>query len=335
VRAARLQGAPELEAGVICVVTPEGSPWLAGRLSRVEPGSASLDLTPRMLLGLRVVHRAWVRGDAGRRVQARFAVRRLADWVAAHRLPRACRLVVAPGGAAEHTFAVARSRGVPTLLVHDLPVLRRLHDDLDAAARRHPDAALLRRHRASPAEVARQEAEWVLADRVAPMGAFARAALLDAGLPEDKLVAWDDPSVAPRRPRPPGAPCRVLLAGLATTRSGTREAVEALADLRDVELLVRAGDGLDPPDLLRRPRVRAASTGERLRLEGVHAVVAPAWCESYPPEVALAARLGVPVVATARAAGAVDLGRAGVEVAPGDRPALRRAIASFAGAQAR
>jgi hypothetical protein len=240
--------------------------------------------------------------------------RRTADVVAALRLPASCHLVIAPAGAAERTFAAARSRGVKTILVHDLPVLRQLHHDLDAAARRHPDAPLLRRYRAS--------------DRVVVLGAFARAALLAAGVPEDKLVPARTAPVSPARPPPPERR-RVLLAGLATTRNGAREALAAVTGLGDVELLVRAGDGLDPPDLLRRRGVRAASAAEQHSLDGVHAVIAPAWCECDPPEVPLAARLGVPVLATARAAGDVDLSLAGAELPVGDVPALRRAIASF------
>jgi hypothetical protein len=314
---------------MICVVGAEGAPWLESVPAGAAPGQAPVDLASLVPLGLRVANLAWVRRDARRRVQARLLARRIADGVAALRLPASCRLVIAPAGAAERTFAVARARGVATMLVHDLPVLRRLHHDLDAAARRHPEAPLLRRYRASARDVARQEAERVLADRVVVLGAFARAALLAAGLPADRLVPARSLPVTPARPPPPGRR-RVLLAGLATTRNGAREALEAITQLGDVELLVRAGDGLDPPNLLRRRGVRVATAVEQRSLDGVHAVIAPAWCECYPPEVPLAARLGVPVLATTRAAGEVDLSRAGAELPAGDVPALRRAIASFA-----
>jgi hypothetical protein len=319
---------------MICVVGPEGAPWLESVPSGAAPGRAPVDLATLVPLGLRLANLAWARGDARRRVQARLAARRIADVVAALCLPPSCHLVIAPAGAAERTFAAARARGVATILVHDLPVLRRLHHDLDAAARRHPDAPLLRRYRASARDVARQEAERVLADRVVVLGAFARAALLAVGVPEGKLVPARRAPVSPARPPPPGRR-RVLLAGLATTRNGSREALAAVTQWGDVELLVRAGDGLDPPDLLRRRGVRAASAGERRSLDGVHAVIAPAWCECYPPEVPLAARLGVPVLATARAAGDVDLSRAGAELPVGDVPALERAIASFVGDEPR
>jgi hypothetical protein len=326
---------------LIAVVLVEPSPWLEGLLARVAPGLPHGMLTPlgaraawhghtaslatRLVpLAFRAAQRAWARGDAGRRLRGRFAWRRVVDHLAARALPAGASLVVAPSGAAERTFAVARARGVPTLLVHDLPVIRRLHDDLDAAARRHPDAPFLRRFRAPARDVARQEAERVLADRIVVRGEYARQALMAAGVPEARLVPSGDAPIAPRRAACAGAK-RVLLAGLATTRSGTREALAALGRRR-VELLVGAGEGLDPPDLLARRGVRPTTRGESATLAGVDAVVAPAWCESYPPEVALAAARGVPVIATARAAGHVDLARAGAEVAPGDVDGLWAAL---------
>lgn len=328
---------------MIAVVVAEPCSWLDGVLASLAPGEPCVVLTPWVPHAFRLAQRAWARGDAARRLRGRFAWRRFADRVAAHRLaggrlPADVRLVLVPSGAAERTFAVARARGVATLLLHDLPVLRRLHDDLDAAARRHPDAPFLRRFRAPAREVARQEAERVLADRVVVRGAFARAALFEAGVPAARIVPGGMVAVAPRRAAHPrsgrAAAARLLLAGLATTRSGTREALAALAGRRDVELLVRAGEGLDPPDLLDRPGVRRATRREAETLDGVTAVLAPAWCESYAPEVALAAARGVPVVATARAAGHVDLAQAGAEVVPGDVEALRTAVEACVGAAA-
>jgi hypothetical protein len=321
---------------VIAVVLAEPCPWLDGVLARVAPGEPRVVLTPWVPVAFRVAQRAWARGDAARRQRGRLAWRRVADRLAAPRLPEGARLVIAPSGAAERTFAAARARGVATLLLHDLPMLRRLHEDLDAAARRHPDAPFLRRFRAPARDVARQEVERVLADRVVVRGVFARSALLEAGVPAARIVASGESPVAPRRLTPAGpgsapapAHVRVLLAGLATTRSGTREALAAIAGRRGVELLVRAGEGLDPPGLPDRRDVRRATRREAETLDGVAAVLAPAWCESYAPEVALAAARGVPVVATARAAGHVDLARAGAEVAPGDVDGLRAALDAY------
>jgi hypothetical protein len=314
---------------VIAIVAVEPLPWLPALLERVGPGRERVELAPLVRAAHRAALRTWARADAARRMRIRLAARDVADRLAARALPRGTCLVVAASGTAVRTFAAARARGIATLLVQDLPLLRRLHDDLDAASRRHPDAAFLHRFRASARDVARQEAELVLADRVVVRGGHAWRALRADGVAEGRLVAGDEvPARGALRGRPsaPAAFARLLLAGLATTRNGTREALAALADRRDVELLVRAGEGLDPRDLLRRSRVRAASPAELRALEGVHAVLAPAWCESYPPEVHLAARLGVPIVASARAARHVDVARVGAEVAPGDVAGLARAI---------
>ena len=62
------------------------------------------------------------------------------------------------------------------------------------------------------------------------------------------------------------------------------------------------------------------------RLAGVDAVIAPAPCESYPAEVPRAAVLGIPLIATRRAAGPVDLLTAGAEVEPFDVEGLIAAI---------
>jgi hypothetical protein len=312
-------------AAVVAVVVVEPLPWLPSLLERVAPGRHRVVLAPLVPLALRAAMRAWARADAWRRMRLRFAAREAADRLAARKLPAGTRLVVAPSGAAERTFAAARAKGIATLLVQDLPLLRHMHEDLDAAARRHPDAPFLWRFRASAGDVARQEVERVLADRVVVRGHHAWRGLLADGVDEARLLVGDDVHASERR-TPPAGPTRLLLAGLATTRNGTRETLAALAGRPDVELLVHAGEGLDPPDLLRRPGVRLASDAERRTLRGVHAVLAPAWCESYAPEVNLAARLGVPLVASARAARHVDLARAGAEVAPGDAAGLRVAI---------
>ncbi|HWN72078.1 MAG TPA: hypothetical protein VNM90_30775, partial [Haliangium sp.] len=72
---------------------------------------------------------------------------------------------------------------------------------------------------------------------------------------------------------------------------------------------------------------------QRRHLSGVDLVLAPAWCEAYLDEVATAGALGVPVVATLRAAGWVAPAH---EIAPGDvqglGAAVDRALAAAPGA---
>lgn len=342
---------------MIAVVAPEPAPWLvpvveaallAGRvvvfapwglppaLARLAPSRFTAALQRRTLtvarfqpthgwFAVEALARLWSRDRTDREMVARFALRRAVGELAARWLPPDCDAVIAPSLAARNTFAAAARRNVATLLVEDVPSLRALHADLDAASARHPGALFLKRFRASPTVVAEQEAERVLARHVLVRGHFSRDLLGDRGgeavLDLPASVGATGRVVESRD----GRPTRVLLAGLAAARHGTFEALDAVRGL-PVELLVRAGEGTEPRDLLGHPRVRSSTREERETLVGVDVVIAPSWCESHAPEVALAAAMGVPVVATRRGAGLVDLGRAGVEVPPGDAVALAAGI---------
>ena len=160
-------------------------------------------------------------------------------------------------------------------------------------------------------------------------GAFARAVRAAAGVSRpatDRLARPAAGGDAPLRQtrRAPPRPTRALLAGLAAARHGTCEALALLETRPDLELVVRAGEGLEPAGLLAHPRVSRASTAELSRLDGIGLLVAPSWCESYPEELARAVSHGVPVAGTVRAAGFVDLGGAALE--PGDLPGLSAAL---------
>ena len=317
------------------------APWALPDLAPLRPLSRRVGFVRRRLSRQRCQNvpgwplaelalSAWIGQRADRRLRALFLRRAAVDRLAAARLARAgdLRAVIAPAGAAERTFAAASRAGARTLLVDDLPSLRQLQEDLDGAAERHPDCRFLRRFRAGPAVLARQEVEWALADRILVRGAFARAVRAAAGVAAARLVDWPDPLPVncPRNagPRTAGHPTRVLLAGLAAARHGTCEAL-ALVDSRpDLELVVRAGEGLEPAGLLDHPRVHSAGAGELSRLDGIGLVVAPSWCESYPDEVSRAVSNGVPVLGTVRATGFVDL--EGLAIEPGDVRALSAAI---------
>jgi hypothetical protein len=224
--------------------------------------------------------------------------------------------VIAPSLAARAAFA-ATPPGSLKILAEDLPSFRQLHADLDQAFLAHPGCRFLRRYRAPASLIARQEAERVLADALLVRGRFAVDQRADAGKPVLPLPRPRPPahSATPRETR---APRRVLLAGLATARNGSMEALRAFSGNGAWELVVRPGEGMEPSDLLTRPGVRAAEAGS---LDGIDLVVAPSWCESYPDEVSRAAAAGIPVVATRRAAGFLDLD----EVALGDADGLRAA----------
>ncbi len=338
---------------MIVVVAPEPASWPA-RLAALDPDVrifapwAIPDLAPLRLLAHRIpflrrrlTHdavdpvpgwplaelalSAWIGERADRRLRGLFLRRAAVDRLAAARIRRArdLRAVIAPSGAAERTFAAAARAGARCILLEDLPALRQLQEDLDQAAARHPDCRFLRRFRAGSAVLAVQEVEWAMADRVLVRGAFARATRAAAGVAAARIIDWPDPlpAVRPRRSAPP---TRALLAGLAAARHGTCE-VLALVDSRpDLELAVRAGEGLEPAALLDHPRIRRATPRELAALDGIGLVLAPSWCESYPDEVALAVSHGVPVTGTLRAAGFADLGAGAHQ--PGDGRALAAAV---------
>jgi hypothetical protein len=273
---------------------------------------------------------AWARGRTERRMARRLLLRAATDRLAARWLPPSTTLLIAPACGAQRAFAAAAHRGVARVLVEDLPAFRQLHVDLDRAAAVHPECAFLRRYRASRLHIVRRERERALADAILVRGRYA-GSLLDGDEAHKALPLPAEPACLPE---PAGSTergdadrgPRLLLAGLAAARSGIGEALAALEALPGATLLVRAGEGLEPADLLSRPGVREATPMEREELRDVDLVLAPAWCESYPPEVALAAARGVPVVGTTRAAGFVDLERAGAAVPAGDVEALVAAI---------
>lgn len=273
--------------------------------------------------------RAWVRGRTDRDMTARFAVRRAVDiWAARwlRRIRRRPRAILAPSLAARTTLATANQLGVAGFLLEDMPDIRGLHRDLDRALARHPECSFLARYRAPGSLLARQEVERVLADGVAVRGYHARRQRQAAGMP-GRAVS-DLPRARQQIPArstsgPGGGPIRVLLAGLAAARHGTVEALAAIAARPDIELVVRPGEGLEPRDLLTRPQVRPATAEELATLRGIHAVIAPALCESYPRALEMARERGLPTVATRRAAGFSTPTRI---VAPGDIDDLRQAL---------
>jgi hypothetical protein len=339
------------------VLAPEPAPWLAQLPTLLGAGRDVHVLAPWALprapwlpaalrrawaqreLNVPEAYRVWgVPGwsavEAGMRLTARsaaatfaarFALRRRLGQAAAL-LPLRAPLVVAPSLAAREAFARARRRGGRCVLVEDLPSLRELHADLDAAAEAHPGEAFLRNHRASAADVARQEAERVLADELWVRSPLARARLLAAGHAATKVrLLIPAAHVAPTALTEARAPI-ALLAGPALARSGLHEALAALDALPGWTLRVRPVDAT-PTELLRHPRVQRVTS--RSALDGVAVVLAPAWCESHPEELAHAWARAIPIVATDRCEGALP-----VHLVPrGDVAALVEALGAALRAQ--
>ncbi len=340
---------------MIVVVAPEPAPWIAPLVAalaaheRVEvwapwavdaawgalPAGLGRFARLRRMEGART-QPGWAliavpaRWWAGERVDRRHAVdvseRALVDRWAARRLARAVvapRVVIACSGAAQHTLAIAAGRGARTALVADRPWLRRLHEDLDRAAVALPERAFLRRFRAPRAAIVRQEMERAQADVIAVRGEYARSICVDGGVAPARVVALGlGLGLGEARVAGPGAAPMggtLVLAGLACARNGLDAALAAMA-AHGAPLRVRVGDGTEPADVLARPGVvtmRGDPFADAL------AVLAPAWCESYAPEVAAARARGVPVIATDAAAGF----GATLRVPPGDGAALAAAIA--------
>lgn len=271
--------------------------WLPGRAGAFVERRARPDQgLPSPLVAIEPTLRLWARRRVDRLLAGRFFQRMVVDRAASTRQLSGGR-VVAPSLGAQAIFARARREGLKTVLIEDLPDLRTLQADLDRAAARHPECRFLRRYRAPAELVARQERERVLADEIWVTSTFAEELRLAGGMRADSIHRLQR-STDERPPigYAPGSSL-VLLAGLAAARNGTVEALAALDELPGVTLLVRAGEGMEPADLLERPQVRVYAG------EDVAAVVAPAWCETHPSEVARAIAGGVPVVATTRAAG--------------------------------
>lgn len=280
------------------------------RTAPVPPGFRVL-LVPgwqALEAGLRWTHRS-----TASLFRARFGLRRTLGQVCAQLLPAEVKTVVAPALCAREVFAVARARGARCVLVEDLPSLRALHADLDEAFAHYPAEAFLRNHRASAEDVARQEAERLLADEVWVRSEFARERLLVAGHSAHLIRELHPAGEAERHLRGvPTQPRRskhanpvALLAGPAAARSGLREALAALDARPEWTLWVRPAEGTDLARL-EHPRVKRIGVAEQRSLTGVDVVLAPAWCESHPPELPRAVAQGIPIIATDRAAGFLD-----------------------------
>ncbi|MFT7623198.1 MAG: hypothetical protein ACI9WU_002377 [Myxococcota bacterium] len=325
---------------MIVIVSPGSERWVKPMVTAaMELGPVHV-IEPWKRLAWRAANlpsRAWARGKADRLIRAQLARRQVLDSIAAQLLPHGASVVVAPGMAARRTLAAARQRGARTVLIQDLPAFRRLHADLDQALSAHPGCLFLRRYRASARAVARQETEWAMADRILTRGAYAADALHAAGVPWSCLDALDEPAPAvtpPVRLATERPVLRILLAGAATARNGTMEAAAAIARIPGATLLVRPVPGMEPADLLQRSHIEAASPSALQRLEGVDAVLAPAWCETNPHAVRLALAMGHPLVATRPALG-FAMPAAGAKITCGDISAMVHALHAARPAQNR
>ncbi len=279
------------DAGDTEVWAPAGLPAVLGRI----PGKLGAFVARRSIAAdvrgpisiAQAALRAWAGDKTDRSYQAELVLRVAIDhWSANQVRKRKPKVVIATSLAARETFAAARELGARCVLAIDLPLLRTLHRDLDRAAEHWPERAFLRRFRAPSWAIGRQEVERVLADLILVRGPYARASCLADGIPASRIAALPLPP-APVIAVAPNRVGRVRLAGLAAARHGIDTALAATR-LLGVTLVVRTGQGTEPSELTSLPGV-ATDGGP------VDAILCPAICETYPPELRA---MGIPVIAS-------------------------------------
>ena len=298
-------------------LTPLQHPFLKRR--RLALRGAEIQSLPGFSAG-EALARLWAKNRTERRLALRFLQRAAVDRIAAQQLPPTTQLVIAPSCSAQRTFARARARDIRCVLLEDLPSLRRLHADLDKAAKQHPDCRFLRHFRASPRAVARQEAERLLAHEILVRGTYTAAHLRELGFPATLWEPTPPPPIERNDAQSTRRPARcVVLAGLGTGRNGLIEAVDAIEHIPGSELRVREGEGLEPNWIRSHPQVRLFPGPPPL--EAADLVIAPAWSESYPAVLRAAVARGIPIAATPQAAGSLQLAPRATLV-PGDNDAL-------------
>jgi hypothetical protein len=270
---------------------------IAGFLARRQlPKTLERDsrvITDARWQAVQAVLRLWALNSRARDLRAGLYERRmLAAWTC-DRLQRASEAsartknptvdaadtIVAASLAAREPFALAKARGMRTMLFLDLPHLATLHADLDRAAQRWPADHYLQHFRAPGWAIARQHAEFELADHIIVRGPYAARSI--ATQTRRRLATIEilsAPATGPliEHSTAPGAP--LLLAGPAAGRSGFAIAAEAAAQCGR-SLLVRSSAATEP-------QYRATSNVQWLasnapQPRAVAAIVAPAVCEAY------------------------------------------------------
>ncbi|MDP1916041.1 MAG: hypothetical protein Q8L14_07340 [Myxococcales bacterium] len=310
------------------VIAPEPAAW-------VEPLIESLPRGETIVIApWRESPRAWrVARGLSRRTAA--AVGSGADLALSLELRRAFDAIVSTKtfGHVTHVFApslsalrvFAKARHVERVLLLDLPLLRYLHADLDAAALAVPTAPFLQNYRAKASFVVRQEEELVLASRVLVTSRLTRQRLRKRGVASERLGVLPMPARPGQVQYEPTSP-HVLLAGTTASRFGLEIALAAIDQLPGIVLCARRGPG-SSESMLRHPRLRLFEHEP----PAVRAVIAPAWVESFAAETGAAAAASIPVVATDRALGWLEQHRKVTVMGCGDVDGLRDALAATAG----
>lgn len=233
--------------------------------------------------------RLWARNSRARSLQLALAERRALAWWTMQRLQReglraatpahATPTIAACSLAAREPFAWAKARGMHTTLLVDVPHFAALHRDLDAAAMRFPNDRYLRHFRAPAWAIARQHAEFELADRILVRGPYAAATIGERRALRVEHI--DVCSIKPHGPivqRSQHAHAPLYLAGPAAARSGFAIAADAAA-MVGRRLLAKANDATET-HYRNHPAVDWI-TDEDSGIPAVATIVAPALCEAF------------------------------------------------------
>jgi glycosyltransferase involved in cell wall biosynthesis len=208
----------------------------AGGRVRVHPGSVDRPL-PRSVTASPTLARG--RARIPYRLLGRLRAMKLHDRIVARRLPRlADRIDVVHGwplGCLE-TLRTARELGIPTVLERPNAHTRFAYESVAAECERIGVPLPPGHEHAFDAELlAREEAEYGLADRILCPSDFVVETFLDAGYPPEKLLrhtyGYDERAFAPAPiERPPGQGLRALFVGVCAVRKGLHHALRAWLD---------------------------------------------------------------------------------------------------------
>lgn len=283
-------------------------PWAASYAPRQLQRFVDQRITSSAIPGygftaLELAGRLYSRGKRDRIFLSQFALRQLGSvWASRTREIAQAGHIVAPSLAARRLFTTGSN--IQTTLLLDLPIFRTMHNDLDLAAKLHPDCAYLRRYRAPSWAIVEQESEIAIADRIIVRGRFAKDEVVNLGVSPSRVTVVETPCtpIRPRRIRTPGE-LHILFPGLAAARHGSAELLATIAARPWLHVFLRPGEGSEPAGLLSHPRVHTANAET---LANVDAVVAPSLCEAYFEEVQVAVASRIPTIATERGAGAAS-----------------------------
>jgi len=186
----------------------------------------------------------------------------------------------------------------------------------------------------------RREQEWALADRVVVNSEFSRRALMQQGVPAEKLVVIPlcyemhaEAEAVARPPRDPAAPLRVLFLGQVILRKGIQYLLAAakLLESEPVHFDVVGVVGISADAVKSAPpnvTFHGRATRDQVRdwYQRADVFVLPTLSDGFALTQLEAMAYGLPVIATPNCGAVVTPGEDGLIVPPGDAAALAGAL---------